>query len=956
MPVVTFDDIQIKPTKTKKSNIVTFEDIPTKEKDLQRQPEIRITPSRKEQLIASMKRKGALGAKAVLGDIPYARKLLPESWKETVPYSGVEKVQYPLTRLGRDIGLFAATEGVTSVIPWLAKAKLASQMTKMGLQGAAFGAVTAGTEEPKEIAEKAITTGAILGAVPPVFKGIGAVGKPIVSRISKYLKPKITPIKAKIVDLIRKRYSAIQTGLLDSEIFIKDIEKKLTTQERELIPFIKERTAIPRKLNRPDLMALMKEKGHQLKETSKEIGGYLDEAHQFLVDNYGQDIGFWENYLPHIWDIPKNKMKETVNWFVTRNPHIKRRFISTIQEGVNKFNLKPKTLDIASILRTYDQLKIKAVANLKFVKGVTDLKTVSGYTKRGKPILTNLVQRADKAPPDWIMIDHPALRRGIAHMGKAKDIIYKQTLKAAEVIPARPLIVSKIPIKAHPEIANEIKVVLDRPFSGTAARALDTINAFVKKGNLSLSLFHHLALGETAIATPTVGRRMLKLWNPIRAYKAIKSGNYGAFENIPLSRDAVQHGLQLGAISDVQVGRIRSSLLNLESKTKSIPIVRKLTKGIRTFNDMWDKHLWGYYHTSLKLYGYEGLVQRNIKAHPNLPVEVIKKETAQFVNDTFGGQAWDLLLKNPKWQQSMHWLLLSPDWTLSTVRQAISPTGAGAVTKLGQNLRAEMGQDFWKRAVVYFWGGMNLLNKSMTEVYTGKGRYMWDNAPGHKTHLFLGLNPDGTEKYLRWGKQFRELPEFFINPPKKAWAKVSPIIRMAQAQFVPHPQWQKDFYGKPFWNKEALMGRGKQVLKSAMPYAISGAMRSLHPLSFAFPISKGMTPYKGRELFKDAIQRKDKRYLREIWASALNNNLNAESLFKQARSSVKSDITFEFKKEAQAIIEQLRVLGKERGMQKLRQMRESGELGPELEQQIRKIIKQQKSIKQQKRKLEERLK
>ena len=33
----------------------------------------------------------------------------------------------------------------------------------------------------------------------------------------------------------------------------------------------------------------------------------------------------------------------------------------------------------------------------------------------------------------------------------------------------------------------------------------------------------------------------------------------------------------------------------------------------------------------------------------------------------------------------------------------------------------------------------------------------------NQTYLFSGRNKDGTEKYIRWGKQFREFPELLFD-------------------------------------------------------------------------------------------------------------------------------------------------------------------------------------------------
>jgi len=910
---------------------------------------IGVAPGLGEQLVTSVKRKGAIAAEALVGDVPYARNLLPEEFATVDPYTRIEKWEAGLLRIGRDIAVFATAEGALAKIPLLAKTALAAKTARSGLAGATLGAVTAGTEDPAEIARRARTVGTITAAVPVVLRGVRKMAEPFLNKIA----PKLSPIKAKITDLIRKRYADTQEGLFESEIYIRSIEKNLSKQQREVLSFMREKTGIPKKLGRDDLIKVVRENAKFLKPYANEVGKYLDDAHKFLVDAYGNDVGFWKDYLPHLWNIPTKKMSRVVNYFVTRNPHLKRRYISTIQEGVNKFNLSPKTLDIAEILRIYDQYKVKVVANSKFVDGLKKLKSVTGYDKKGKPILQSLIQRADKAPNDWITIDHPALRRGLAHKGKMAGIGIDKTKDVAHIESIPALIVNKIPVKAHPEIAREIQVILDRPFSNAGARAADTVNAFLKKANLSLSLFHPAALTETAFATPGMAAKTAKLWNPVRVWKAIKSGNYGIFNDIPLSRDAVKHGLKVGPIADVQVGRVRMALRALEERTKRIPLVGTGAKIARSFNDMWDKALWDYYHTSLKLYGYEAHVQRGLKAYPGLAPEVVKREAAQFVNDSFGGQNWDLLLKSAKWRQGMHWLLLSPDWTLSTVRQAIAPTGAGAVSRLGRAFRADMGEEFWRKAIIYFWGGMNILNHSMTKAETGRGKYMWENTPRHKTHLYIGKNPDGTERFMRWGKQFRELPEFFINPVGKAFSKVSPIIRMLTAQVKPHPVFQRDFEGKPFWGKKALAGRAKEIAKSTLPYAIRGSIRGGGPLGMVFPISKGMNPYWARELFKDAIKRKDKRALREVWAGALNNDLDAQALFKQAKTAIKSDITFEFKKDAYQIIDRLRKMGRVKGMAELRHMEESGELGPELKKQIQKILAQKGAVKRQKEQLEE---
>ena len=272
-------------------------------------------------------------------------------------------------------------------------------------------------------------------------------------RLRGVLSKPSAPAKTTVKNLIKKRYSSIKTGLLDSEIFVRDLEKTLTKTEREKIPFIIEKTI----------------KGTpKLQKWASKISEYYDEGHKFLSQNL-DNVGFVENYVNRLWDIPKNKSSQVASYFTTKNPFLKERIIPTLREGIrgitlkdgSTLKLKPKTIDIADLLRVYDQYKHTTVANKRFVDGLKNITDEFGE---------KVVKRIDKAPADWITIDHPALRRAIGiPIEKGK------------------MLIPKIPVKVSPEIAKEVKVILDKPFSGAAVKAIDTVYAFTKKTALSLS-------------------------------------------------------------------------------------------------------------------------------------------------------------------------------------------------------------------------------------------------------------------------------------------------------------------------------------------------------------------------------------------------------------------------------------------------------------------------------------
>lgn len=690
---------------------------------------------------------------------------------------------------------------------------------------------------------------------------------------AEFLKPKtISESKETIKKLIRTKYGEEQEALLDSFAFRTKMKQELSTVEREAMPFLLEKTPkVPRVLQRDDIQRLVKNPTKKMKSNEIKIRKYLDEGHKYIMEQTGDDVGFIENYVTHIWDIPKNKIRETVNWFTKLNPTTKKRFISTYAQGIIK-GLKPKTLDINKILATYDRYKATVSANIKFANHLVNMKDETGM---------NLVQRFDKAPDNWITIDHYAFRRA----------------KLIGVAGEKPILM-KFPVKVHPDIADELKVILDKPFDSKGLRALTTINAYLKKAQLTFSLFHHIALTETAFATPKMLKSTIQMWNPKKIYDALVKGDYVTIKKLDVAKDGVKHGLQLGSISDVQRGRVQKSIDDLAEKTKDIPFLRKATSGISKANELWDRGLWDYYHNGLKINAYENLMEWTMKKSPTVNVDKAKEEVAQFVNDTFGGQSWELLLKNPKWVQSMHLILLSPDWTYSTIRQALSPFGVGAVHDETKFLRKKMGRGFWIRAMLYFWGTLNLLNYGLTKRKTGKGKYMWDNDPGHKTHLFLGFNRDGTKKYLRWGKQFRELPEAIKDPVKKISGKLSPLIHVSVVQATGRTVsgFKTEIADKTFY--DSLPDRLIELLKAPIPFSFKQMLRNgeIQPLGIAMPISRGMTPFTTRRHFTRAIKQENKDYVIEVGIAATENNLDARRIYVNTINGLLADKRYDLRR------------------------------------------------------------
>lgn len=842
---------------------------------------------------------------------------------------------------------------------------------------------------------------------------------------------------AKVMRLIRKRRSDIDSAFLDSEAFVNKIENSLSPHELEAVPFLRQKIKDPqvlKEIGKENVIPTVENPSPKLLRAVEKIGQYYDEAFSFLKEN-GSEVSFIEDYVTQIWDIPKGRKSEVVSYFATRNPFAKKRTIPSLEEGI-KLGLKPKTTNIAEMLRIYDQFKIKTVYNLNFAERLKKL-----IDEDGSP----LVMRIDKAPTDWVEVNHPALNKVMMTGKTTKQVKVKDTTKTiretidkiktieretpggtvapstsrqiqalegvvqnalesrgmtqgeagaylhrlrrtyagAEVEGGIPVervsesvasrrvsqtlseiekkfpvdvpILSKVPVRVHPDIASEVKIIFDDPFSHKAITAFETTNAFLKKSMLSVSFFHHHALTESAFSTG-IGRKAVALWNPIRIVKELRNKNYAIYQDIPLAKDSIKHGVSYGPIADVQKTLVHKALKSVERRTADMPIVKHATKGIRKANQIWDAALWDYYHNSLKLYAYEHNVYKSLKGlkkefkRPLTEAEItaVKRSMAEFVNDSFGGQNWELnrVLGKPKTRQMLHWGLLAPDWTLSTAKQAAAPVRGLIQGGVKGKALAKQGTKFWLKAGIYFNIIAQSANYYNTKKEYGEGRLTSDNPPGHKLNIFIGRNKDGTERYLRMGKQFREVLEFFENPVRKVGGKMSPLLRETMRQFTAHDPgsgYPAEFSDKEGW--ENLSERAKSAMEMPLPFSLRPYVTSRPGnFLFTFPTSKGMTNYKTVDLFKKALRKLDREQIKKTYIQAIQNNLDAESLFKSAKSSIKADITYNNNILAREIYTELQSVPPDARSDLLNVYKQKGILTPNIISAIDKWVKRDKSI------------
>ena len=736
-------------------------------------------------------------------------------------------------------------------------------------------------------------------------------------------------------DVNRSLNSLINLTKQKAKDFSKSGLKISDKQIREIMPFLRERTEFPDKLDRPDLKKVWGKLSKSQKAELTKLADSVSEKFEKYYKNYQDSRGVVteneiENHISHIWDLDKKKTSLLTNYFVTQSKFAKERTIDTLYKGIQGLDVgngeivhfTPKTLDYAEILKASSDNLIKATHDMQLANIVKKLKD-------GK---TSLVQSMSKAPADWVEVNHPALNKAI----------YMGTVGEEET----PMIM-KTPVKVHPEIARTIQTVFETPATkNDFITGYDKLNSIFKQSQLGFSGFHMVALSESMLGNMGI-KETVKILNPKRIWDEVVKGNWNIYKDDTIAKQAIDDGLQFGATLDLDrngVEKIADDVSNWVEKR--IPVIGKtlsfIPKTLSKAQKLNNSVLWDYLHNNYKFECYKILCQQAAKNGPISTKE--RQEIAQWVNDSFGGQVWENLGIKPSGRRTEQRFLLSPDWLRSTTRQFMGMfSNKGLAEKISKkaeesafwknakelgerwginsntddvtasNLRGKIARRFWVRSIIYSAILYNALNAVMRgydrekhpELYpekmTIKDYTLLGNSKGNKTYVFVGRNKDGSERYLRLGKQFREVPEMLEDPLKKLGGKASPNIQLISQLATGHTAsgfQNRDMYVDKYpYNqmregKDRLKASGKVIAKSFMPYSLNTLFNpdaDWTPLSLFAPVSKGMTKGKGRRAYEENIY--NDKNAREITQAMIRNNIPKDEIdkaYKQARTNVRT--------------------------------------------------------------------
>ena len=529
--------------------------------------------------------------------------------------------------------------------------------------------------------------------------------------------------------------------------------------------------------------------------------------------------------------------------------------------------------------------------------------------------------------------------------------------EAKHVLEEKVIEFDKIPVKVHPDIASTLKTVFENKkeyldiLGFKPGQKLDNINAIAKMFNFSLSGFHGWALSESYLGN--VGISGLKqTLNFKKIYDSVKNNDYDIYKKDEAARQAIKYGLQIGATLDVQRG-VAENLINNTGKwiEENIPAVGKPfslpVKTVGKATELNNKVLWDVIHNNYKLTTYELLVQN--EAENGTLTDDKRREIAQWVNDSFGGLVWENLGIAPSAKKTLSRFLMSPDWLISSTRQFFAmfsskklhkkmnelaersdfwqrvkdTTQFFGINSITDNIeasgtRGRIARRFWLRAAIQNLLYMNILNAIFRawdrdkhpELYPKKmtawDYSIWGNALATESAfnrlmptVFAGRNSDGTERHVRFGKQFREVPEMAEDPIKKIGNKFSPMFQYGATIFT-----GRSMGG--FENKEIAEAKGwkrvgvatKQLGETFLPFSVSSAInkkQDYSPFDLVATTSKGMSKYKAGEEFKKAYERGNKaQTITDIEKSMKRNGFSQKDI-KTVENRAKGQYLKQFK-------------------------------------------------------------
>lgn len=579
------------------------------------------------------------------------------------------------------------------------------------------------------------------------------------------------------------------------------------------------KASIPDPVRRAEVSKLIESGNHStLTPEEKQVA----DAWKTVTDDYAKILtsegllhDFIDNYVPHIVEkVPTatvgglqallDSLLGPQGGSSPRAGFLKARKYATFNDLQNALQqhsgLQIKTMDISEIAHSYITSVERVLANKRFVDNFK-------LESKGNPAM---IQRADKAPPEYIHLAIPQLR------GKLIQIHPNKTVAQPDLV-------------VHPDLAPSLSFLLEPYRPGALMNLATAVSMASKRLNVAGSFFHAENIGTAYLAAGGATDLIFRKGQAISAaLQAYRSGGAG---------DTIDYGLRNGLM--VEAGRPEETGIGsaqrlgamIDKGLASAGIKTSITEGAlgridRFQRNTFDKVTWDYAHTGAKLATFSLEFEKAVRqaekksGQPSTHEQKneIARQVAAYVNDTFGGQDWyrlatddkskigralALSMLSPKGRAAMQIAVFAPDWTYSTFRsiyKALPYSGSRPLTR-------SLHQQYALRSAVMVGVISNTLN------YLNTGHFMWDNDEQNKfriqTRSGLSYQP------FRHSTEFYE---FLKDPVKILTGKLGYIPKEALSQL-----WHREYLGgDPRKQPEMQGSRILHVAKDLAPMSVQG--------------------------------------------------------------------------------------------------------------------------------------
>ena len=676
-----------------------------------------------------------------------------------------------------------------------------------------------------------------------------------------------------------------------------------------------------------------------------------------------------ETYLPGLYEYTDkfgSIYQKVAKKFNYKDPASDMKTFLSYDAALKKAGMKPRYNNILDIMRANDVAYAKTIAGADLLQDIAKIEKNTGrkiiVTARDSKSVIN-----DAKAEGYTPIDNAFLKAFTPEGAKSPTLA---------------------PAYVAPEFADAFKSLFPEPqrAPGLLKKAFnlpgqlyDHVNDIYRGLNVSMGLFHFNPLIESISSAE--GKSLLTsakgIFHPFKSGRHIMRRGENYMNSAKEMARANRRGLVVhpqeeyrkfkGAISKTlefpvkaikwatpdpvieKVGKMAQSAWDkIPGGIKSNAAVRGTAKGVdaavRRLTGIPD-FLFKKFHPRLKMVAWNDYVdaevlKRTKEGKRPSPKEIIKIEEgmADLVNNTFGGQNWEVqrFFDNPYARRWMRRLMGYPDWTISAIKQGAGPFSSDpmkAKAALKYWLKFGMNMAILQSTYKFVFGGMyqsdkeNMspagirwsVDKALKE-FTEPDPLEWHKFPLPDVPVKIAgkeFNPGreqktawnrkGSKFYVHYGKQMHELEGWYNHPFRTGFAKSSPNVRGILKQVLEKtPGTDKDFAvrgkyvrGKGWmpWDatEPGTAARAISRIKSFIGDAVPFSMRALYDKGLApylatggasLPISKGTTPNKAEVPLEKAFKEKDYKMVTRIKRALRDNGFTTKRinrLVNQAR-------------------------------------------------------------------------